>query len=301
MQTSRLAVTRFLLATFPSVLAAQAGHGIGYTMEMSTDSGGHKTSMSMHVEILDAKFRVSIKSDMVSGTMVDMYTIIDSAAKTITSVIPSQSMASIIPASIMNQSIASPYTLDLGDHPVVEIVDLGPGETILGHATHHYRHTAAYTMKITIGGETCTKPTREVADVWTADDLKFPDMTTLMQRFTGGAASTPLAQKLDSIKRYGMKGTLLRRIGVATTTGPAGDTINVRSSFELTVLKADAVDPADFDIPAGINVMDMRERLADIDPEMMKQAMEAQQASLRETLKKSLCGGGGGEGGHERN
>ena len=281
-----------LLATLPGALAAQDAHGVAYSAAIVIDSGGHKNTVSMRFEVLGTKFRMSTKAD-VAGAPLDMYLVIDSVAGTITTLMPAQAMATVTSLSMLNSSAASSYTMDFDGKPNIDVVDLGAGEPILGHPTRHYRQTAAYISKTTMGADVCTNRTSAVTDFWATGDAAAPDMLASMRRFLPVSGRGPLTGKLDSIRIAQIKGVVLRQVASGSVITAGGDTINVRSSWELTELKPGSADPKDFEIPPGYNVRDMREMMANVDPEMRKQAMETAQSKLREIMKKTLCGSGG--------
>lgn len=290
---ARRVLTVLLFAAFSGALPAQSSHGAGYTTVTTTDSGGRKTTTSTGMEVLGAKFRTSIRSDIAPGVPVDVYTIIDSVAGTVTSVMPAQSMVMIMPRSIMQSSALPPFTIDFDGTPTVNVVDLGAGERILGLATHHYRQTVSFSMKVTIGGETCSRPRREVADVWTTSDVALPDLSGAVQRFTGATLSVPTTAfglKLDSIRKMMVKGTMLRRVGTTTAIGPTGDTLHITTTMELTALNPDSVSAADFDVPTGYKVMDAREMMAGMDPAVLQESQFKTQLMVADKMKQLLCG-----------
>ncbi len=286
-----------MLAAIPAALSAQTtapSRGMGYTMVMTIDSGGaHKTTMSMLTETLDSKFRITIKSDAVAGAASEIQMIIDSLAGTMTNIMPAQSMAMIMPTSMLKQGQAAlpAYSMEMAPNPVVSITDMGVGEPILGHATRHYHQTFSYSMKIIVGDESCVKPSREVADVWTTTEVNFPNIMGAIQRFTGAKTPSGFAEKLDSLQNKTLKGMMLRRISTVSTTSASGDTLRVTTSMEIAALKSEGIDSSDFDVPSGYNVMDMRATMAGMDPSAMQQSMSEVQSRMAETLRKSLCGG----------
>jgi hypothetical protein len=294
MRTLRF-VRALILAAIPAALAAQtapAPRGMGYTMVMTTDSGGgHKTTMSMLTEILGSKYRMAMKTDAIGGAPTEMYMVIDSLEGTMMNVMPAQSMAMVMPTSMLKQAALPPYKMEMGPNPIVSVADMGAGEKILGHTTRHFRQILTYSIKITVGDETCMKPSREVSDVWTTTEVSLPNIMGAVLRFTGAKSPDGFAEKLDSLQNKTVKGMTLRRISTVTTTSPSGDTLRVTTTMEMAALKSDAVDPADFEVPAGYNVMDMRAMMGNIDPSTMQEAMSGVQSKIAESLKKSLCGG----------
>jgi hypothetical protein len=290
MSHTRRSFAALLIVTLPITLAAQNTRGSAYTATITTDSGGRKTTMSIQTEVLDARSRISIKTDAVPGVPVDMYMIVDSAAGTMTNVMPAQSMAMITDMSLVKNPAAAPYTMDLAGEPKVTVVDLGPGEPILGHATRHYKQTTSYVMNITIGGETCTKPTEEVSEVWATPDNVMPvDILNSSRGLSGGAIS-PLLRKLDSLKKTKIKGGTLRMLSTMTSTSATGEPTTAHVDFRVTEIKLGSIDPMDFEVPDGFRTMDARAMMAGVNPEMLKQAMANARSNLGATLKKTLCG-----------
>ncbi len=287
-----------IICALPVALSSQvapSAKGAGYTMVMTTDSAGKKTTMTMGLETLGSKFRMDMKSDAMPGAAMEVSTIIDSLEGTMTNVMKAQSMAMIMPMSMIKQQAltAPPYTLELAGTPALETKDLGAGEKMLGHATHHSRQTMTYSMKFTMGDVTCLKPSREVADVWTTDEISLPDLTDAIQRFTGAGKQGAFAQTLDSIKKKSVKGTTLKRVGVSSTVGAAGDTLRITNTMEMAALKSDSVSPADFDVPPGMNVMDMREQMKNMDMGMMQEAVFSAQLKMADRIKQQFCGTAG--------
>ncbi len=286
---SAAAASAACLAAFAVPLAAQSSRGMGYGSSITIDSGGVKHTMTTRLETLGGKVLVGVKSDASGGPALEMVTIVDTVAGTITNVIPAQSMAMILPRS-MGKMNAPAYSMELGPNPTVELVDLGAGDAMLGHATRHARMTVAYTTKITVGGETCTRPTREVADIWTATDVQMPDLMGALKSFMGSAAMPGAATVLDSLRNKTVKGTILRRSSSAAIAVGPGDTLRVGTSVEMTSLSPNAIDPRDFDVPSGYRVMDMRAMIGNMDPAAMQEALFQAQLGAADKLKGILCG-----------
>lgn len=160
-----------LSVALPCALAAQFARGAGYTTTITIDSGGVKHVSSTQMEVLGAKFRMAMNSDAVAATPFEFFQIWDSTAATVTQVMPTGSVAMIMPLSVISSSPMMKQPVSIETEPGVksEIVDLGAGEKILGYATRHYHQTIAYTVKYTIGGETCSNRRNDVAEIWTTE------------------------------------------------------------------------------------------------------------------------------------
>jgi hypothetical protein len=59
----------------------------------------------------------------------------------------------------------------------------------------------------------------------------------------------------------------------------------------MSAIDPDSVDPRDFDVPVGYNVMHMSESMANMNTGAMQETMFAQQLKLQDRLKQSMCGG----------
>src|ERR1019366_8161357 len=161
------------------------------------------------------KLRMSMKAD-VAGAPLDMYMIIDSAAGTSTTVMPAQSIVNVASSSLLNDPAAAGYSMELAGVPKFDVVDLGAGEPILGHATRHYRLTASYVTRTTIGADVCSNPTSGVTDFWTTSEIDAPNMLASMHRFFPGIAGMPMAETLDSIWKEKIKGVVLRHVATGS-------------------------------------------------------------------------------------
>ena len=283
-------ISGLLFAAVPFALAAQQAPGKGYTMTTVIDSGGRKMTMIMQLETMGPRLRTYMKSDMIAPSPVEVVTIFDSTASTFTTVMPKQSMVMIASTSMVHDAGGRPpYTSEFTEGPKSEVVDLGAGEKILGYPTRHYRQSLSYTLKFTIGDETCSMPHAEVDDVWTTTAVKLPDLTGAIKGMAGATAAAGAAGKLDSLSKA-VPGVALRRIGVSRSKTAAGDSLRVTTTMDITAIHTDSVDARDFEIPAGYNVMDMSKSPIDMNSDAMKQVMESSRSKAQEQLKKSMCG-----------
>ncbi len=282
-----------LLATLPGALAAQPAHGAGYTMLMTTDSGGRKTTVSTLVEVLGSRVRMGAKFGSRGGGALDMYTIIDTAAGTFTTVMPALSTVHVASAAMLADAGSASDPLDMADNPTSDVFDLGIGEPILGHATHHYRQTVTYVRKWTVGGETCAWPATEVEELWVTTEAGVPDMTAFLRRVVPAAGRSLFERKLAVLKSAKIKGVVLRRIGHTSMPATGRNAIDVRLTWEWTELSPGSVDAKDFEWPSGYKVTDDRAMMAKMDPAVAKRARATVQARRLESMKKTLCGKGG--------
>ena len=69
-------------------------------------------------------------------------------------------------------------------------------------------------------------------------------------------------------------------MSVTTTTIPTskGDSATATMRMQVSDLKKQDIDPADFEVPAGYNTMDMREMMKNMDPSMLSGAIAGRRA-----------------------
>ena len=130
-----------------------------------------------------------------------------------------------------------------------DVTDLGAGEPILGHATHKYRFHETYKS----GSE--ATPHDVTSDAWFSTDLggaeegfrKFSE--SFGAQFGSGNAAKPLvdARRAKMPKGFPMK-------MVSTTAKAEGKTV---TTMEVTRIGKMSFEASDFEVPAGIQVMDL--------------------------------------------
>ena len=219
-----------------------------------------------------------------------MYMIIDSVAGTMTSVMPSRSIATVTGSAMLKDPAMQPYTAEVSGVPRIDVVDLGPGEAILGHATHRYRQTFVYNTKYTFGDATCTQARNEITELWTTTEIADAGLvpTAVAQWIS---AQHGYAQQLAAFRKSATKGVVLRQTGMTTTALSAADTTAVHFTWEVTQVKQGPVDPADFEIPTGYTVIDPSLSMAAFDSALLRDAMASAMAKTRERLEQTLCAG----------
>jgi hypothetical protein len=117
-------MTRFLpplslLAAF-GTLRAQSAQGVSYAMSFVSDSAGHKTTMRLGEGILGSKLRLSTTVDNSPVGPLAMYMIIDSVAGTMTSVMPSRSIATVTGSAMLKDPAMQPYTAEVSGVPRID-------------------------------------------------------------------------------------------------------------------------------------------------------------------------------------
>lgn len=126
------------------------------------------------------------------------------------------------------------------------VEDLGAGGSILGHPTRKYRIRTTYTVN--------GNKQDDVSETWFATDLSGSDegfakfYTTFGAAFGGRNSSKTVA---DAVRAKMPKGFPVKVVTTSNTAnGPAVTTI------EATEITKTSFDPAEFELPAGIQLMD---------------------------------------------
>jgi hypothetical protein len=129
----------------------------------------------------------------------------------------------------------------------VNLENLGAGETILGRKTTKYRLTQTYQM----GG----KPYDGVSEIWTTADMRDAEaglkkfQVTFGMNFVGAATSNEVKAELQAKTPPGFA---MRTVVKMTT--PEGTT---NMKLEVTKAEKATFDAKEFEVPAGIQLMDM--------------------------------------------
>lgn len=287
MKPMRTMLVALLVAAVPQVTMAQANQGWAMSVTMTTDSanGGTPITMTIELEMLGAKQRTSISTSLMPAGAGKMYIVRDSAAGTITNVMTGQSVAMIMDDSLAAQTKPD-FRVEMVGTPTITTEDLGAGEPIAGQATRHFRLTAAGETKIIFGDETCGKKSKTVSELWTTDDPDVPDVRAALKGMAGASLTSLPADAtagLDSL----MRGKRMLR-GLTTVSVPTahGDSVVSHTRSEVSEMRKRAIDPADFEVPAGFQTMDMREMMKGMDASIMGAA----RANMTARMKKSMCG-----------
>jgi hypothetical protein len=296
-----IAVTLLLVSANSRRVTAQSAYpGWSFTINITTDSGGAaaRSSFAMRQQITDRYLRmefVQVSGSSAMASVEGMYQVFDGVDSTMTMVVPSQHMATVMGLSMIKlpqlpigPQIAQHFTRN-------DFEDLGAGEKISGHATHHVRVTTAGTVDVTMLGETCSQHLETVSDTWIAPDVDFGSVASVfgskLGSMFGGAA--PTAEQ-TGVKAAAMpKGATLRTVSKTTHRNTAGEPTVVTSTMELLDINQRPIDAASFSVPADFKTMDMRKLLADLPAGMLDSAMKAGLATSAAATTKAMCGAGG--------
>jgi len=174
-----------LIASASGAQAPTTVPGWTVTTNITTDSGdGRRSAVALRKQVTARNLRLEFVqmsgfagAQSIEGT----YTILDTVDSTMTSVMPAQHMATVMGLGFLDPSKTG---FALGEQHLTRsnLEDLGDGEVILGHATHHYRLTTAGTGDVTMMGQTCRTRLDAVSEMWIAPDVDFgPELEASMK------------------------------------------------------------------------------------------------------------------------
>jgi len=286
----RTAAASLALCVCAAELAAQTTvPGWTYGFNITFDSGtgaANRGSMAMRYRTSANALRMELvqiggSANRVTGgvDVEGVYTLINDADSTYTTVLPSQHAATVM---------RNPRYLFEGQAlPSVErntvsqsVEDLGNGGTILGHATHHYRMITRGNMTFTTSGGSCTRSADGESEVWVAPDVDIaPAMRSVVAHYgftvpdsaTHQSSSTP------------MRGLPLRTRTRTVAVLPTGESRVIETTMEYTELSNAPLDASLFVVPSDYHVMDMRKQMAG----MFSGAADA--AAARSAATSGLC------------
>jgi hypothetical protein len=222
-----------------------------------------------------------------------MYQVISAADSTILMVMPSQHMATIMNIGTTLTSVAGPMKFE-SHIAQSHMDDLGAGERILGHPTHHVRVSSEGTIDITMSGQSCTAELNTIAEMWIAPDVDLREalessLSTYNAVLGGNGVEIPTATR-SSLP----PGTSLRTISKTTRPNAEGRMTTVTKTMEYVELARGPLDPALFAAPAEVKVMDMRKLMGDLPAGMLDSAMRETKSKV-DSSAGNICKSIGGE------
>jgi hypothetical protein len=309
MMRARNQVALAMLAVgLSSVARAQSAASISgwtVTMNMTTDSGdaNRRTSTAVRQQVTPRYLRtefVQVSGVSLPMNIEGMYMVFDVTDSTVTTVMPTQGMASVMSLSFLDFGKAARVSVREQHLTRSDLEDLGDGGRILGHPTRHYRLTTAGTVDLTIGGHICTTRLDGTSEMWIASDVDLgPASEAALARLgmspnvgTGmGFGSGTTASRNRGVAPAPMpKGTALRTIMKQMSRDANGRDVTVTNTLEIVELAHSALDPSLFRAPSDIRTMDMRKMMAELPAGMLDSAMAAGASSGTDSVAKAICG-----------
>jgi hypothetical protein len=139
--------------------------------------------------------------------------------------------------------------------------DLGEGEAVLGHPTHHWRVTQTISMNAVVQSDTMSMSTETVSDRFFATDIQLPqppmlntDSASFFQ-FGDLVPAADMARMRATIAKLPRSVELKSASKVTTYFGPMDFSVNTTS--RVTKIEKVEVDPSIFELPHGYKKVEM--------------------------------------------
>lgn len=123
------------------------------------------------------------------------------------------------------------------------------GGEVLGHDTRYVRFQSSFDTKIKVMGMKRSSSTETLQEVWVTDDYDVAAMSAWFKglRSTGAKEMDDLFQKsMDAVDGFALKS-----VAVSTTVDRKGRETRSRTVTEVTEVREESIDAAQFDMPAG--------------------------------------------------
>ena len=203
---------------------------------------------------LDVKGAPAQKSNLTSDSVVTM--VVTDSGKTITFLDTKQGQYfQVRPAEMVSQAQQMGAMKMEFSGTQAKVDSLGPGPSILGHPTTHYRVTTGMTMTVNAMGQQQVVKFSSVADNYYATDLAaslnpFSSVTSGDMASMFASSNAEFAKQLKEVRAKLPKGTQLRALNSATIVAQ-GQTRVTTSLADVTSLQWVNSDPKAFAIPAN--------------------------------------------------
>ena len=252
----------FALAPLSQISAQNAGKTLAMDFRATVSVQGQPDTsvITGHAVGNSDKMRVDVKgvpsqgSDLTSDSVVTM--VVTDSGKTITFLDAKQGQYfRVRPAEMVSQAQQMGAMKMEFSGTQAKVDSLGPGPSILGHPTTHYRVTTGMTMTVNAMGQQQVVKFSSIADNYYATDLAgslnpFSSVTSGDMASMFASSNAEFARQLKQVRARLPKGTQLRALNSATIVAQ-GQTRVTTSLAEVTGLQSVNSDPKAFDIPAN--------------------------------------------------
>lgn len=296
MRSTRLVVPVVALGLFAATARAQSGPiGWTFTMNMTTDSGdaAHRSSIATRHQVMGHTRRmefVQVSNIPLATAAEGIYQLWKSADSTMTMVMPKDRTATVTNVGGMLAGNFGGIKPKIAQHVTKsQMDDLGAGEKILGHPTHHIRVTTEGTVEVTMMGQTCTGTLNNVSEMWIAPDVDLKAAMEAVSKTMSGAFGIADDDLPGAAPSSLPAGTPLRTVTRSTRPNALGRSITVTTTSEYVELTHGPLDPSLFTVPSDYHVKDMRQMMANLPAGMLDSAMNAGAERGASSVAKAMC------------
>ncbi|MCU0647691.1 MAG: DUF4412 domain-containing protein [Gemmatimonadaceae bacterium] len=293
-----------LIAATPAPVARMAS-GVTFTYRMTSSAGQKQGGMGnslMKVTMADGNARMEFQEGSANPMMKKGgYMLLQSKEQRMLIVDPKEKKAIALDAAGMGSGLGA-----LADNPMVKMsfsdskfsfTEQGAGETILGYRTRKVLITSAMTMNLRMMGMNQKMTIQTETLSWIASGL-----TALAGRetweawgksFGSGLRQTnpELAKQMEQYQKAYGDGMALKQRSINTSTDGKGKVTVDTVMSEVIDLQKTSVDASMFELPAGYEVMDLRQMMAPLAAASDSLKKECAKLTEEERAKNPMCGG----------
>jgi hypothetical protein len=136
----------------------------------------------------------------------------------------------------------------------LKVTDLGAGERILGYATRKFRVETKYKTTVTVMGTTTTESTEGTSDIWVTSDPS--DALAAIRKYSQTMGASVMGGAKDIFEAQ-MKMLPANAVALRTVTTGTTDKGKMSFSMEVAEIKKATFEATEFEVPAGMQIMDM--------------------------------------------
>jgi hypothetical protein len=280
---SRRVFTGVLVACVVHAASGQSvREGWTVTMRMSSDSGGGPPrTTTMRMQTSGQHVRIEMLGGAAAKVTGSGYMLATAGDSSLTTVTPARRTSMTMSSGLGRDAMPR---VEATEAKVDRVEKLGPGETLLGHATTRYRITESWTTKVALANDSCARHVTRTAEMWIATDVDLTGALEQVAKALGRSGPVDNTDALRSARSERMpKGTALRTVAKSSDASGAAQKTNTTEIVELTHA---ALDTMLFVVPADYQRIDQAAIMAMVP----RGTVNAQMRDIAQMTMRAMCG-----------
>lgn len=156
----------------------------------------------------------------------------------------------------------------------------GPGGSILGYPTTHYRYKSGYTMNMKIMGMNRGQRVDMEGEIWTTDALDASGFLVWLRPDRNLKTGFDELDEMINAQTSSISGFPLKSVVESTMTGEKGKSRTTISTTEVTTLREESTGDVSFSVPSGYRETEMIPNMPQ-QAQGQEQEQEEQKGGLR--------------------
>lgn len=155
------------------------------------------------------------------------------------------------------QGLGPMLKMDVSNPDVQKLAE-GPGPSLHGYSTKHYRYKSAYDMTIKVMGMGNRSHVETVTDTWTTTALTDPAFGAWLRKEPSPTGIEAIDNLISAQMAQQIDGVPLKQVMVSTTTPEKRGKPNTSTTtMEVTLIREEAVAAGTFELPSGYTRTEM--------------------------------------------